>query len=153
MAVRIRLKKMGRKARPFFRLCAVDSRAPRDGKVIEELGYYDPMVRDTDARAILKGERIAYWLGVGAQPTEKAGVLIKKYGTEGTHLEQQKAALERLKTRRAPLVSPEPVAQAEPVATAEAPAPAEKTPEEAPASEAAPAEETSEEKASESSES
>ncbi len=99
VAVRIRLKKMGRKARPFFRMCAVDSRAPRDGKVIEELGYYDPMVRDTDARAILKVERIDYWLGVGAQPTEKAGVLIKKYGSQGTHVEKQRAALERLKSR------------------------------------------------------
>lgn len=101
MAVRIRLKKMGRKARPFFRLCAVDSRAPRDGKVIEELGYYDPMVGDTDARAILKTDRLDYWLGVGAQPTQKAGVLIKKYGTNGTHIQKQKAALERMKSRSA----------------------------------------------------
>ena len=97
MAVRIRMKKMGRLHRPFFRLVAVDSRNPRDGKVIEELGYYDPMVRDVDARAILKGERINYWLGVGALPTEKAQVLIRKYGAAGTHLEIQKAALERLK--------------------------------------------------------
>ncbi|MEZ6135104.1 MAG: 30S ribosomal protein S16 [Pirellulaceae bacterium] len=95
----MRLKKMGRKARPFFRLCAVDSRKPRDGKVIEELGYYDPMVRETDARVVLKADRVDYWLGVGAQPTEKAGVLIKKYGSSGTHLEQQRAAMERMKTR------------------------------------------------------
>ncbi len=105
MAVRIRLKKMGRKARPFFRVCAVDSRAPRDGKVIEELGYYDPMVSDTDARTILKSERIDYWLSVGAQPSQKAGVLIKKYGTSGSHLEKQKAALERLKPRRAATIT------------------------------------------------
>jgi small subunit ribosomal protein S16 len=97
VAVRIRLKKMGRKGRPFFRICAVDSRVPRDGKVIEELGYYDPMVRDTDARAILKRERVDYWLSVGAQPSEKAGILIKKYGTQGTHLDMQQAALERMK--------------------------------------------------------
>ncbi|MCA9191368.1 MAG: 30S ribosomal protein S16 [Planctomycetales bacterium] len=100
MAVRIRLKKMGRKARPFFRLCAVDSRNPRDGKVIEELGYYDPMVSETDARAILKSERIDYWIGVGAQPTQKAGILIKKYGTNGSHVEKQKSALERIKATR-----------------------------------------------------
>jgi len=72
VTVRIRMKVMGRHKRQFFRLCAIDSRCPRDGKVIEELGYYDPMVRDTDARAILKGERIAYWLSVGAKPSEKA---------------------------------------------------------------------------------
>ena len=115
MAVRIRLKKMGRKARPFFRLCAVDSRQPRDGKVIEELGYYDPMVRETDARVVLKGERVDYWLSVGAQPTAKAGVLIKKYGSKGTHLAQQKAALERLKsrtTRQTPMPAAAPAAAA-----------------------------------------
>ena len=87
---------MGRKHRPFFRICAVDSRNPRDGRVLEELGTYDPMVRDTDARALLKPERIAYWLGVGAQPSDKVRVLIKKYGASGTHVEQQKAARERL---------------------------------------------------------
>ena len=127
MAVRIRLKKMGRKARPFFRLCAVDSRNPRDGKVIEELGYYDPMVRDTDARAILKSERIDYWLSVGAQPSEKAGVLIKKYGTDGTHLDQQKAALEKLKAKRKPAAAP--------AASVEAPAADETSTETSPPSE------------------
>jgi small subunit ribosomal protein S16 len=94
------MKKFGRRHRPFFRICAVDSRVPRDGKVIEELGFYDPMVRDVDARAVLKGERIDYWLGVGAQPSDKVKVLIKKYGTEGSHLEQQKAALDRLRTSK-----------------------------------------------------
>jgi small subunit ribosomal protein S16 len=90
----------------------MDSRVPRDGKAIEELGYYDPMVKDVDARAVLKGDRIDYWLGLGAQPTEKVRVLIKKYGTNGTHLEQQKAAIERLKTLKPmappPMVVPKP---------------------------------------------
>lgn len=99
MAVRIRLKRMGRTHRPFYRVCAMDQRSPRDGRVIEELGYYDPMVKETDARAILNGERIDYWLGVGAQPSDKVKVLIKKYGANGTHLEQQRTALERLKAR------------------------------------------------------
>ena len=66
MSVRIRMKKFGRKHRPFFRIVAVDGRRPRDGRVLEELGTYDPLVPETDARAILKGERIQYWLGVGA---------------------------------------------------------------------------------------
>ena len=100
MAVKIRMKKMGRKHRPFFRVCAMDVRSPRDGRVIEELGTYDPMVPETDARAILKGERINYWLGVGAQPTPKVAVLIKKYGASGTHLQQQADAIERLGGRR-----------------------------------------------------
>jgi small subunit ribosomal protein S16 len=101
MAVRIRLKKMGRTHRPFFRVCAMDQRSPRDGRVIEELGTYDPMVPETDARAILKGERIKYWLSVGAQPSQKVGTLIKKYGVDGTHLEAQAEAISKLSTRRA----------------------------------------------------
>lgn len=133
MAVRIRMKKMGRRHRPFFRVCAVDSRSPRDGRVIEELGYYDPMVRETDARASLNGERIDYWLGVGAQPSDKVKVLIKKYGSSGTHLEQQQAAFERLKIRtQAPpaVVVPLPKteeAPAEAAAEPVAPAAAEET--------------------------
>jgi len=103
VSVRIRMKKLGRRHRPFYRICAMDARTPRDGRVLEELGTYDPMVPDTDARAVLNGERINYWLGVGAQPSEKVQVLIKKYGTEGTHIVQQKAALDRLaQVRRRP---------------------------------------------------
>jgi small subunit ribosomal protein S16 len=89
------MKMMGRKHRPFYRICAVDGRNPRDGRVIEELGTYDPMVRDTDARVVLDGDRVKYWLGVGAQPTEKVAVLIKKYGEGGTHASQQQAAREK----------------------------------------------------------
>ena len=99
MAVRIRLKRLGRRHRPFFRICAMDARTPRDGRVIEELGFYDPMVKEVDARAVLKGERIDYWLSMGAQPTPKVKVLIKKYGSSGTHLEAQRGALERLKQK------------------------------------------------------
>jgi small subunit ribosomal protein S16 len=140
VAVRIRLKKMGRKHRPFFRMVAIDARAPRDGKVIEELGHYDPLVKDTDARALLNGERIAYWMSVGALPSENCSVLIKKYGKDGTHAGEQQAALERIKTTRpqapAPYVpppkppEPEPVAEATPAAEGGEAAPAEQPAEE-----------------------
>ena len=131
MAVRIRMKKFGRRHRPFFRICAVDKRRPRNGRVIEELGTYDPMLPEVDARAVLNAERIQYWLGVGAQTSDKVGVLVKKYGQDGTHLEKQAAAFERLaETRR----RPEPV-----VIQASAPAETEK-PAEAPAAEAPAAE-------------
>ena len=122
---------MGRIHRPFFRVCAMDGHVPRDGKVIEELGYYDPLIKETDARAVLNGERIDYWLSVGAQPSENVKVLIKKYGSKGTHLEQQRQALERLKlskpTAPPPMVVPrkkkeEPVAEAPAAASEEAPA-------------------------------
>jgi small subunit ribosomal protein S16 len=109
---------MGRTHRPFFRLCAVDSRNPRDGRVIEELGHYDPMLSETDARARLKGDRIDYWLSVGAQPSEKAAVLIEKYGSSGTHLEAQQQALERIQATKQ--YTPAPAAK--PAAAEEAPA-------------------------------
>ena len=103
MAVRIRMKKFGRRHRPFYRICAMDQRAPRNGRVLEELGTYDPMVPEADARAILNGQRIQHWLSVGAQPSDKVRVLIKKYGMEGTHLAQQAEALSRLaQVRRRP---------------------------------------------------
>ncbi len=109
MAVRIRLKKMGRTHRPFYRVCAMDRHTPRDGRVLEELGTYDTSVANTDARAILKQERVDYWLSVGAQPSDKVSVLIKKYGTDGTHLEQQRDALLKLAE---PNVVPDPGAPA-----------------------------------------
>ncbi len=151
MAVRIRMKKMGRRHRSFFRICAVDARAPRDGRVIEELGTYDPMIPETDARATINGERVNYWLSVGAQPSDKVKVLIKKYGAEGTHLEQQKAARERLIEKRgvkaviAPPVAPKPAPPTPepeaPDAPAKEPAAAEETPAETEAATEAPAEE------------
>jgi small subunit ribosomal protein S16 len=97
VAVRIRMKKMGRINRPFFRVVAVDSRKARDGRVLEYLGHYDPSIRDTDARAVLNAPRIDHWISVGAQPSDKVRVLIKKYGTNGTHKAQQQAALDKLK--------------------------------------------------------
>ena len=156
MAVRIRMKKMGRRHRPFFRICAMDSRSPRDGRVIEELGYYDPMVKETDARAVLRGERIDYWLGVGAQPSNNVRVLIKKYGSQGTHLAQQQEALDRLKLRPqapAPVAIPMPTKEEPPAAEAasETAAATEATEEattaEAPAAEEAAADESAEEPA------
>ncbi len=123
MAVRIRMKQFGRKHRPFYRICVQDKRRPRDGRVLEELGTYDPLVPETDARALINGERVQYWLSVGALPSDNVKVLIKKYGAKGTHLEQQKAALDRL-------------AQGKP-ARATPPPPASKPAEEAPAAEPA----------------
>lgn len=100
MAVRIRMKKMGKKGRPCYRIVVVDARSPRDGKVIEEVGTYDPMIGDVDARVTIKRERVDYWLSVGATASEKTGVLLKKYGTAGTHLSKHESALAALKAHR-----------------------------------------------------
>lgn len=127
MAVRIRMKRMGRRHRPFYRICAMDARAARDGRVIEELGTYDPMVPETDARAVLNAERIQYWLSVGAQPSEKVKVLIKKYGPNGTRLSEQQAALERLAQQRARRRPPAQVQQSKPQADQQEPAERQET--------------------------
>lgn len=94
------MKRMGRTHRPFYRICATDRRTPRDGRVIEELGTYDPSVPDTNARCALKATRVDYWLSVGAQPSDKVRVLIKKYGTDGTHLKEMEEARSRLSLPR-----------------------------------------------------
>jgi small subunit ribosomal protein S16 len=73
------MKRLGRKHRSYFRIVAIDSRQPRDGRIIEELGSYDPMVKNTDDRVRLKPDRIKYWLSVGAKPSEKVEVLLNKY--------------------------------------------------------------------------
>jgi small subunit ribosomal protein S16 len=78
--VRLRLKRFGRRHRSFFRLSAMDGRAPRDGRVIEELGWYDPMAKDADKQASLKRDRIEYWLSVGAQPSDTVRDLLKRHG-------------------------------------------------------------------------
>ncbi len=126
MAVVIRMKRMGRTHRPFYRICAADRRTPRDGRVIEELGTYDPSVSDTNARCTLNASRVDYWLGVGAQPSDKVRVLIKKFGTDGTHLKEMEEARARLSLPRVIPDAGEPVfvptAPEEPAAEAEAPA-------------------------------
>ncbi len=76
--VKLRLKRMGRRNRAFFRLCAFDAREERDGRSIEQLGTYDPMEKDEEKKVVLKRERIEYWLSVGAQPTETVASILKK---------------------------------------------------------------------------
>jgi small subunit ribosomal protein S16 len=99
------MKRIGRKNRPYYRICATELRAPRDGRVIEEVGTYDPLVGETDARATLNSERIDYWLSVGAKPSARVNVLIRKYGKDGTHLDAQQQALNRLAARKSNAVT------------------------------------------------
>jgi small subunit ribosomal protein S16 len=73
---------MGRRHRPFYRITAVDQRKKRDGKVIEELGHYDPLNTDDSRKVVLNSGRIQYWLGVGAQPSDTVRGLIKRAGAE-----------------------------------------------------------------------
>ncbi len=92
MAVRIRMKRMGRKNRPYYRIVAIDHHQPRDGRAIEEVGSYDPMVKDTDARVTLKPARVKHWLSVGAKPSEQVAVLLRKYMEKWEKIEAEAAA-------------------------------------------------------------
>ena len=81
MSVKIRLRRDGAKKRPFYHVVAADSRRARNGRFIEELGYYNPIVAaENEPVLVLKEERIRYWLGVGAQPSDTAAALLKKQG-------------------------------------------------------------------------
>lgn len=82
MAVKIRMKRMGRTHLNFFRVNAVDSRSPRDGRVIEELGHYDPQNKDATKQFLVKADRCKYWLDQGAIPSETVSSLLKKAGFE-----------------------------------------------------------------------
>ena len=74
--VRLRLTRMGAKKRPFYRIVAADSRSPRDGRCIEQLGYYDPMSDSKTLKVDL--ERVDYWMGVGARPSDTVVSLIAR---------------------------------------------------------------------------
>lgn len=76
MAVKIRFKRMGSKKNPFYRVVVADSRAPRDGRFIEELGYYNPLTKETN----IDNEKAADWMKKGAQPTDTVKALLKKTG-------------------------------------------------------------------------
>ncbi len=78
MAVKIRLRRMGSKKRPFYRLVVADSRSPRDGRFIEEIGYFDPIKEPQEVRIDM--EKAIKWLKNGAQPTDTARALLKKSG-------------------------------------------------------------------------
>jgi small subunit ribosomal protein S16 len=78
MAVRIRLRRMGAKKRPFYRLVVADGRAPRDGRFIEILGYYNPCVEPNELK--IDSDRANHWLRCGAQPSETAAALLKRQG-------------------------------------------------------------------------
>ena len=78
--VKIRLRRMGAKKAPFYRVVVADSRYPRDGRFIEEVGYYDPMTNPATVK--LDNEKIAKWIANGAQPTETVKALIDKYSAQ-----------------------------------------------------------------------
>lgn len=86
MAVKLRLKRLGRTNHPFYRLNAINSQTPRDGRVIEELGFYDPTNKDKAKQFVANIDRCKHWLDVGAIPSETVSSLLKRGGLEHKQL-------------------------------------------------------------------
>ncbi|MCC7145685.1 MAG: 30S ribosomal protein S16 [Phycisphaeraceae bacterium] len=78
--VKLRLKRFGRRNRPFYRLCVMDMRSARDSSAIEELGFYDPIEKDQAKALRINAERAQYWIKVGAQPSDTVRSLLRKAG-------------------------------------------------------------------------
>lgn len=82
--VKLRLKRLGRRNRPYYRITAMDVRTSRDGSPIEELGFYDPVEKDAAKAVRIEADRVRYWLSVGAQPSDTVRTLLKKAGIDPT---------------------------------------------------------------------
>ena len=78
--VRIRMKRMGRRNRAMWRISVCDQRSPRDGKTIENIGHYNPHEADEEKKVVIDVDRAKYWLGQGAQPSERVSVFLRKKG-------------------------------------------------------------------------
>jgi len=163
MALRIRLSRGGAKKRPFYRIVIADSRSPRDGRFIERVGVYNPMLaKDSPDRVQLNEERIKHWMSHGAMPSERVAkflgsaeiIPMQKYRDQTKQHMPKAKALERLKEAEEAKVAAAEAAKEAAAAPppAEEPAveeaPAEEAPaEEAPAAKEAPAEEAAAEEA------
>jgi len=158
MAIALRLSRGGAKKRPYYRIVAADSRSPRDGKYLEQIGTYNPLLaKDDDNRVKLNEDRARYWLGVGAQPSDRvhrfldaAGILERAARNNPQKAEPGEKAKERAEEKAEKLKEAEEAAKAAEAEAADAEAATEETAaEEAPAEEAAAEEAPAEEAAAE----
>ncbi|MFS2110914.1 30S ribosomal protein S16 [Sphingomonas sp. Sphisp140] len=139
MAISLRLSRGGSKKRPYYRIVVADARSPRDGKFIEKIGTYNPLLAKDDAkRVVLDGERAKYWLGVGAQPTDRVARFLDAAGLKERAAKSNpnkgkpgEKAVERAEERAEKLKAAEEAAaeaKAAAAAAAAAPAPVEEAP-------------------------
>ena len=142
MALSIRLSRGGAKKRPFYRIVVADSRAPRDGRFIEKLGTYNPLLaKDSAERVTLDTERAQHWLSVGAQPTDRVARFLDAAGVRTRAAKNNpNKALPGEKAKERAEMKAQKEADAAEAAAAAAAAPAEEAPAEAPAEEAPAAE-------------
>jgi small subunit ribosomal protein S16 len=106
MSLKLRLARAGTKTRPYYHVVVTDARNPRDGRFIEKIGSYDPMLADDSKRVTLDAERATHWLGVGAQPTDRvlrfldaAGLLKREARNNPERAKPGKKAVERTEAR------------------------------------------------------
>jgi len=168
MALKIRLSRGGSKKRPFYRIVVAEAASPRDGRYVERIGHYNPMVaKDNDQRLVVDGERAKYWMGLGAKPTERVQKLLstlsltpavemrdqpKKSAPGKKRAEREAEEAAAAEAAAAEAAEAAAAAEAEAAAAAEAEAaaaqaPAEEAPAEEAAGEEAPAEEAPAEEA------
>ena len=160
MALKIRLSRGGSKKRPFYRIVVAEAASPRDGRYVERIGHYNPMVaKDNDQRLVVDGDRVKHWMGLGAKPTERVQKLLSTLSlTPAVEMRDQpkkSAPGKKRAEREAEEAATAEAAEAEAAAAADAAAeaPAEEAPEEEAAAEEAvadeaPAEEAAAEEAS-----
>jgi small subunit ribosomal protein S16 len=105
MSVKIRMSRHGRRHRPFFRINVIDTHTPRDGRIIEKLGYYDPLEKATDKQLVLDIERAKYWLDKGAIPSDSVSEILLRKGIKHKYAAAKKTrrALARKRARAAGL--------------------------------------------------
>jgi small subunit ribosomal protein S16 len=106
MSLKLRLARAGTKKRPYYHIVLADARSPRDGRFIEKIGSYDPMLADDSKRVTLNAERATHWLSVGAQPTDRvlrfldtAGLLKREPRNNPERAKPGKKATERVEAR------------------------------------------------------
>ncbi|GAA4643560.1 hypothetical protein GCM10023115_15200 [Pontixanthobacter gangjinensis] len=151
MAIALRLSRGGAKKRPYYRIVAADVRSPRDGKYLEQIGMYNPLLaKDDDGRVNLNEDRVRYWLGVGAKPSDrvarfldKAGILERAPRNNPNKAKPGEKATERAEEKAEKATAAEEAKkaaeeEAKEAAKAAAEAPKEEAAPEAPAEEAAP---------------
>jgi small subunit ribosomal protein S16 len=95
MAVKLRMTRIGRRHRPFFRINVIDSRTPRDGRVIEKLGQYDPLEKDKDKQILLNKDRAEFWLAQGAIPSDTVSEILLRFGIKHKYADEKAVRVNR----------------------------------------------------------
>ena len=145
MSVKIRMSRHGRRHRPFFRINVIDGRAPRDGKILEKLGHYDPLEKNTEKEIVLNLERVKYWLDKGAIPSDAVSEILLRKGIKHKYAAERKTrrtlARKRARSAGLPFLKSERKTEEKPAKGGEAaaaPAPVAEKPKEKPKEEKKP---------------